>query len=434
MRAILIVLISLILSASSFAAIEYLGAEGYSGLKTTLVSGTSKTIFLGGTAGDTTNCPTSGLCDTCDLNNTFPCNERAISSNTNLKIFFKVNTEASFDSSTRIRVRKGSNSETNNLTLVSSSETLGAGLTLFAEVAWTTICGGTCSDFAKTSLYVGLDKGDDNSLDEKLEFEITFREVDSTEAEHEGTANSDLNKTCGTYEGLCGFSVTKGDKKVYLIESDLKIPSTYPNTSESSGVEFKGVRVYFSDVGFSSILPLNGYGSIDVDENGELGDRMVQGLENDVTYYFLLANEDEAGNVYRASPLSYLQNDLHSATPEAVIGLLEDQSCFIATAAFGSPFEKHVQDLREFRNQFLLTNALGKKFVDFYYSASPPLAQWIAQHEWARSISRVLLWPVWLVSKSFLNFGFIGTFLMFASLTALIILTNSLRKKRMRVV
>lgn len=434
MRAILFFLIGLILSSSSFAAIEYLGAEGYSGIKTTLVSGTTKTIFLGGTAGDTSNCPASGLCDTCDLNNTFPCNERAVSNNTTLKIFFKVSTEASFDSSTRIRMRKGSNSENNNLTLASSSETLAAGTQLFAEVAWTTICGGTCADLGKTSLYVGLDKGDDNSLDEKLEFEITFRKVDNSEAEHEGTANTDLNKTCAAYEGLCGFSVTKGDEKIYLIESDLKIPSTYPATSAGSGVEFKGIRVYFSEVGFSSIFPLNGYGSIDVDENGELGDRMVEGLENNINYYFLLANEDEAGNIYRASPVSYLQNDLHSAIPEQVIGLLEDQSCFIATAAFGSPFEKHVQDLREFRNQFLLTNSIGKKFVEFYYSVSPPLARWIAQNESARFVSRVILWPLWVVSKSLLNFGFTITFLIFALATISILAVFSQIKKRMRVV
>lgn len=68
--------------------------------------------------------------------------------------------------------------------------------------------------------------------------------------------------------------------------------------------------------------------------------------------------------------------------------------CFIATAAFGSPLEKHVQILRDFRDTYLLNNAAGKAFVKFYYSTSPSIAGRIAQNEGLRFITRCSLMPV----------------------------------------
>jgi len=69
-------------------------------------------------------------------------------------------------------------------------------------------------------------------------------------------------------------------------------------------------------------------------------------------------------------------------------------SCFIATAAYGSPMEKEVLALREFRDRRLLTNRPGRLFVTAYYKASPPLARWIAGHESARAFTRIVLKPV----------------------------------------
>jgi hypothetical protein len=68
--------------------------------------------------------------------------------------------------------------------------------------------------------------------------------------------------------------------------------------------------------------------------------------------------------------------------------------CFIATAAYGSYLDPHVQILRDFRDQYLLTNPLGKALVAFYYKNSPPLANFIARHESLRAVTRLLLTPV----------------------------------------
>ncbi len=73
--------------------------------------------------------------------------------------------------------------------------------------------------------------------------------------------------------------------------------------------------------------------------------------------------------------------------------------CFIATAAFGSPFEKHVKTLREFRDNHLLTNRQGRAFVRWYYSHSPSYADYIRRRPAARVVVRSLLRPIaWLVS------------------------------------
>jgi hypothetical protein len=80
--------------------------------------------------------------------------------------------------------------------------------------------------------------------------------------------------------------------------------------------------------------------------------------------------------------------------PQCDDALDDNERCFIATAAYGSPLHPHVEALREFRDAHLLTNAPGRAFVDWYYSHSPPAADWIAQHDSMRSLTRMAISPV----------------------------------------
>ena len=67
--------------------------------------------------------------------------------------------------------------------------------------------------------------------------------------------------------------------------------------------------------------------------------------------------------------------------------------CFIATVAYGSYLEPEVMHLRNFRDNFLLTNAVGRYFVKQYYAYSPPIADFIAKHDSLKSVVRIGLVP-----------------------------------------
>jgi hypothetical protein len=83
--------------------------------------------------------------------------------------------------------------------------------------------------------------------------------------------------------------------------------------------------------------------------------------------------------------------------------------CFIATAAFGSKFEKHVQLLRRFRDLFLMPHSIGRDFVRAYYRYSPPIADFIACHDTLRMIVRWSLAPLIGFSWILLHLGVLPT-------------------------
>jgi len=77
--------------------------------------------------------------------------------------------------------------------------------------------------------------------------------------------------------------------------------------------------------------------------------------------------------------------------------------CFIATAAYGSYLDSHVETLRDFRDQYLVTNPVGSALVSAYYKLSPPVAEFIDDHPALKPIVRVGLLPAVALSTVAVN-------------------------------
>jgi len=89
-----------------------------------------------------------------------------------------------------------------------------------------------------------------------------------------------------------------------------------------------------------------------------------------------------------------------SAPPPSQQTQGQQPGCFIATAAYGSDMAREVQVLREFRGEWLMTNAAGRAFVRFYYRNSPPVAELIRESDGARATVRAVLLPiVWSIEN-----------------------------------
>jgi YVTN family beta-propeller protein len=103
--------------------------------------------------------------------------------------------------------------------------------------------------------------------------------------------------------------------------------------------------------------------------------------------------------------------------------------CFIATAAYGSPLAHEVVVLRTFRDRHLLTNTLGRIFVDLYYTYSPPIADYIRERELLRAIVRLGLWPLIYVIKS--PYSALGSILIAWMVIRQARVTSNLMRRRM---
>jgi hypothetical protein len=77
--------------------------------------------------------------------------------------------------------------------------------------------------------------------------------------------------------------------------------------------------------------------------------------------------------------------------------------CFIATAAYGTPMAEEIGILREFRDEYLLTNPIGRALVDIYYRLSPPIAGFIIEHPSLKPIVRAGLLPAVAMSAVAVN-------------------------------
>ncbi len=118
------------------------------------------------------------------------------------------------------------------------------------------------------------------------------------------------------------------------------------------------------------------------------------------TVFYVRAYAISGGNVFYGNRIKFKTAD----------------SCFIATASFGTLFHPYVKVLRDFRDEFLVTNTYGNLMVELYYNVSPPIADFIAEHASLKLLVRSLLLPVIGFAWFSLHFGMLGAIVFSASL------------------
>jgi hypothetical protein len=77
-----------------------------------------------------------------------------------------------------------------------------------------------------------------------------------------------------------------------------------------------------------------------------------------------------------------------------------NDGCFIATAAYGTPFLEEINVLRFWRDNYLKTNIFGVFFIKFYYWFSPPIAEKISTSCFLKKITRMCLYPIVEILKA----------------------------------
>lgn len=350
----------------------------------------------------------TGTCDSCTGAGTSfePCNRATITPSGTLSLMARTDS-TSLTGTLDITLKKGT-TDTVSITKVPLS-----GGTFGADVAWQDLCAKAGSSGCQTSFSETFTLGigpTGAEPTEKVSFTVTVSAVDAGSAAlatYE-LCDPDAGSTSSPGEGFCWVDIDRGDAKVYALDLTLGAGSLQAQGS----VKWSSVLFYptpFTGNAITDIQTIRNSAdpiSISFDTSTEppsVDDRVSGGLSNGTDYCFLMANRDETGNIYKATPIATMGSfaaadgrntyDLYCAKPEEVVGLLDDKKCFIATAAFGSPFEPHVKTLRTFRDRFLKSNAPGRAFVDFYYEWSPPFARLIAASEPAKAIVRTALWP-----------------------------------------
>jgi len=125
----------------------------------------------------------------------------------------------------------------------------------------------------------------------------------------------------------------------------------------------------------------------------------ITGLENGRTYTYYVKCKDELDNTNPddfAITFSVASTQVTNNNTSTSGG---GGSCFIATAAYGTPMAEEVKILSRFRDQHLLNNNYGKTFVKMYYKYSPRVADYIRHRVWARSVVRLILRPLVKITK-----------------------------------
>lgn len=426
MKSLFILILSLF-SLNAYAEIQ-LGT--INGALTVVDPGTSTIEVIAGFNG-TCATATTGLCNTCESLTTTPCTngKGASAGGTGVQCCGAYdcemcNTNAVTDT-TLLTIPFTSSSTSSGTAYISydSNELLsqtgvGSGGQFTFTRPWSDVCNtllgcscsdiraGTCAAFsggakATRTVTVGIKNGESAT--------INFRFYSQP--------SGNILASASPNGALSSFSIYPGDEKVYL-----ESPEIVGYTEGASSDIVKKIQVYIGTGSFDNAYSFGDSGAtgdafvpstLSVDAGGI--EQVVDGLENDQVFHFRTATVDEAGNIYAFVDNAMLISKgcvepsqtggidgtptnlcAFAGTPSKVLGLLsEDMNCFVATAAYGTQLDPHINTFRDFRFKVLLRSPFGKFLNHTYYKYGPQMAEFIKDREWARATSRVILWPAW---------------------------------------
>jgi hypothetical protein len=202
------------------------------------------------------------------------------------------------------------------------------------------------------------------------------------------------------------------------------LPPTVFNQPVTISIPCPGVadtstlNIYYY-TGETWILACDSAGNIQPDAENWMVDGSRQNLSEKIkiqVYHF--------SGVQAAPVLSFDGSD----SGDSSSGSSSGGGCFIATAAFGSYMEPHVQILRDFRDLHLLSNKIGRRFVKIYYRYGPIAAHYIIDNPYWTPVVRAALMPLVGISYLLLKTS-LAMQLVMTIVTACCVLTLIRRKK-----
>lgn len=422
----------LLTSVPGEATITLVSVTGASNIE--LATTDTKTTLYGGFAGTcTADSNSSETCDSCTgelVSGTrlWPCNKKNAYPNLKINIRVQSNNTSVTVADAIVKINDEAYDPAVSPTLVDG--------VLNVQIAWSEICqkvnGNACtSSLGSTTLSVGFrTTSDSTTTDDVYSFKVIGRVASTSDLVYTNCPTDDTTVPSGS--GYCHFQTYRGDEKIYA--DQLRRSPDYP-ASTASGINYSGPVFFYREQAsgeddnttIQNLSNAADYFSLNDPEQ----DNRIEGLTNEVRYCMVMANQDKTGVISFFTPLPGTSGGVDAttlcATPSKVVGLLDDKSCFIATAAFGSDMAPEVQSFRDFRNEFLLNNKLGRAFVKLYYKHSPFYAHLIAESELAKALVRGALWPVLIFARLSVQWG-LWTVLLVLSLT--VVSAFAFRRKR----